>query len=83
MIITKVEIDMNDDKLTKPKLIGTATITIDYGFKVKDIEINEGNKGIYLIFPRNKYLNSIAYPITNDCRQYILDCILNELDKVK
>ena len=79
MIITKVEIKKNNDKITKPKLIGLATIILDYGFAIHDIEIKEGNKGIYLIFPTNKYNNSIAYPITNDCRQYILDCILNEL----
>ena len=79
MIITKVEIEKNDDKLTKPKLEGLVTVIFDYGFAVHDIEIRTGNKGIYLVFPVNKYGSSEAYPITNDCRQYILDCILNEL----
>jgi len=79
MIITKVEIEKNDDKLTKPKLIGIATVVFDYGFAVHDIEIKEGNKGTYLVFPVNKYGNSEVYPITNEFRQYILDCILNKL----
>lgn len=79
MTITRVIIEKNED-ITKPKLLATATIHIDYGFAVNDIKLMTGAKGEYLIFPTDKVGRFVAYPIKNESREYILDVVLDEFN---
>lgn len=53
MKITNLEISKNN--LTDKKMLGVATIVFDYDFKVKNIEVMDGSKGIYFRCPRNKF----------------------------
>ena len=68
-----------EEELNKNKnLIGTADITIDGSFVVHDIKLLSGEKGEYVIFPKNKYERDIAFPIKNETRLDILNSILNK-----
>lgn len=79
-IIKYTEDDRKSNNLDN-KLLGIASITLDFDFIVHDINIMDGDKGKYLIFPTkgpNKY---VAYPIKEETRQYILNSILDEYYK--
>lgn len=77
MIITNIEISKNN--LTDKKMLGIATIVFDYDFKIKNIEVMKGAKGIYFRCPRNKDRKNIFYPITEEMRLYMLQEIEEKL----
>lgn len=70
MKITDVEISKNN--LTDKKMLGVATIVFDYDFKVKNIEVMDGSKGIYFRCPRNIFGKYLFYPVTEEMRLYML-----------
>ena len=72
MKITNVESEtLNDVEKNDIKLKGKYTIVFDDNFAVHNIELREGKKGDYLIFPHNKYDDFLAYPISNTIREEI------------
>lgn len=85
MNITRVDIDRiseeeRQEKRISDKVLGYATIVLDYCFAVHDIKVMSGEKGPYLIFPADKVGKFIAYPIKEEVRQYILDSIIKEIN---
>ena len=77
MKITNIEISKNN--LTDKKMLGKATIVFDYDFKVKEVEVMNGTKGIYFRCPRNKYGKYLFYPINEEMRLYMLQEIEEKL----
>ena len=77
MKITNIEISKNN--LTDKKMLGIATIVFDYDFKIEDIEVMDGAKGIYFRCPRNKYGKNLFYPVNEEMRLYMLQEIEEKL----
>ena len=81
MNITKLELSRENPNHIK-RLLGIADITFDYEFTVHDIKILDGNKGPYLEFPKSKVGRFITYPRTENMRQYILNSLLDALNRI-
>ena len=78
MNITKIEIDRN---VEGKNLIGIVNIIINNQFKLEDIKLMKGNKGMYLLFPQNSFYKCIYYPTKEEIRQKILEKILKQYNK--
>lgn len=77
MKITNIEISKNN--LTDKKMLGIATIVFDYDFKIKNIEVMKGAKGIYFRCPRNIFGKYLFYPVNEEMRLYMLQEIEEKL----
>lgn len=79
MEITKIYIQLNDNIETET-FLGTASITFNDAFCVKEIGIyrNTHTNEIYTKFPVNFKFKTIAYPIKEDFRQYIENEIISK-----
>lgn len=87
MKITRININRLSDeerqeKRISDKVLGYATIVLNYGFAVHDIKVMSGEKGPYLIFPLDKAGKYIANPMNEETRQYILKEIMQEIGEV-
>lgn len=66
------------------KLKAFAAITIDSEFVIKGLKVINGNNGLFVAMPNEKGADGqyydTAFPITADCRQYIVEKILEEYE---
>ena len=81
MKITSVRVyKRNDDT----KLKGIATVEIDDCFKIRDIRIIEGEKGLFLAMPNRKNAQgNVAHPLNSETRAMFEDAIFEEYNKVE
>lgn len=65
-----------------PTLKATASITIDKMIVIKGIRVIEGANGLFISMPNKKMKDGtykdIAFPITKEARQKIVDAIMKE-----
>ena len=75
------------NKINRGSFLGYASILIDKSIIINGIALFEGQKGRYIRMPLNlnfkKTKRNIAYPITNDAREKILDAISKKYDEEK
>ena len=81
MTITKVDILIYNDEIRKEKglnnnVLADATIILDYNFAVHNIQLLTGEKGPYILFPKDKVGKGIIYPINNETRELVLDTLM-------
>lgn len=73
------------ESVTAPTIKGVASITIDSCIVISEIKIIDGKNGLFVAFPNRKLSNGeykdIAFPITKEARQQIVDAILEEYNK--
>lgn len=85
MLITKVQIKLSDEKDKRTyggNCEAIVSIVFDCNFIIKNIRLMKGLKGEYLVFPTTKTGMSIAYPIKEEYRQYILNEVLKEMEGI-
>lgn len=80
------EVQMNKVKNSESSLKAFANITIDDEFVVKGFKVVEGKKGTFVSCPCTKdddgnYYDD-AFPITQECREYLEEVILNKYMKM-
>lgn len=80
--ITKVDVyNFNDEDRNKLGLNGNvlarASIMLGFDFAVHNILLLTGEKGYYLLFPKDKVGKGVAYPINNDIREEILNLVVS------
>lgn len=67
------------------KLKAMASIVIDGAFVVRDIRVLESEKGLFVAMPSRKGASGeyydIAYPITAEAREAIVNRVLTEFQK--
>ena len=68
-----------------PTIKGVASVTIDGCIVISEIKILDGKNGLFIAFPNRKMPNGeykdIAFPITKEARQQIVDAIFAEYNK--
>lgn len=73
------------ESATAPTIKGIASVTIDSCVVISEIKIVDGKNGLFIAFPNRKMPNGeykdIAFPITKEARQQIVDAILAEYNK--
>lgn len=85
MQVTKVNIVKPTEKERRHygmNCLGIVSIIFDCDLMVKDIKLMDGQKGEYLVFPITKNRTSIAFPIKEEYRKYILEEILKEMRNI-
>lgn len=85
MIITRVDIFKYDDEARKErglneKALAEASITLEYDFTIHDIQLLTGEKGYYILFPKDKVGKGIAYPINDKARILVLNTIIDSYE---
>ncbi len=83
MILSKIKMNKyNNDYIEKNHLgknfLADIDIIIDYDIIINDIKLMDGIKGKYLKFPVDDKGRSVAYPIKEEARQFILDEVLKK-----
>ena len=72
-------------KINNGKFLGYASLLLDNCLIIDGIELYDGEKGRYIIMPKNHKLKrakrNIAYPITESARNQILDAISTKYDE--
>lgn len=67
--------------------LAVASITLDNEFVVHDINVIDGDKGLFISMPSRRMPNGeyrdIAHPITAETRQKIQDAILNAYEEAE
>lgn len=84
MTITKIDIHLFneiEDKNQEKNLLALVDIDLDYNYRIHDIKLMSGNKGEYIVFPTNQHEKYVAYPISNDFREYILSNIVSKFNE--
>lgn len=81
MNITKIDLCVLDDNMREElKLnrhtLAIASIVFEYDIAIHKILLCNGEGGPYLLFPKDKVGKGIVYPINNETRQNILECLL-------
>ncbi len=75
--------DVTFNHYEKGKLLGFADIVFEKSFVVKGIRLWEGDKGLNIGMPSQKKDDEwfdIAYPITKELREDILDAVVDEYE---
>lgn len=86
MTITKLELTKYDDKTREAKklnqkVLAEASITLEHDFKMNKIQLLTGEKGYYILFPKDKVGKGIVYPINNEARVLFLNAIVQAYEK--
>ena len=72
-------------KINNGKFLGYASILLDSCFIVDGIELYEGEKGRYILMPKNhkikKFRKNTVYPINETARNQILEAVSNKYDE--
>lgn len=81
MIITKVDILIYDNEMRKEKglnlnVLADASITLDHDFTIHNVQLLTGEKGPYILFPKDRVGKGIVYPINNETRELVLNTLL-------
>lgn len=81
MTITKLKLTKFDDKIREArklneKVLAEASITLDYDFAIHNVQLLTGEKGYYILFPKDKVGKGIIYPINNEARILFLNAIV-------
>lgn len=67
--------------------LAVASITLDNEFVVHDINVIDGDKGLFISMPSRRMPNGeyrdIAHPITAEARQKIQDAVLNAYEEAE
>ena len=67
--------------------LAVASITLDNEFVVHDINVINGDKGLFISMPSRRMPNGeyrdIAHPITAEARQKIQDAVLNAYEEAE
>lgn len=67
--------------------LAVASITLDNEFVVHDINVIDGDKGLFISMPSRRMPNGeyrdIAHPITAETRQKIQDAVLNAYEEAE
>lgn len=82
MTITRLDILIYDDKTRKEKglnenVLADASITLDHDFAIHNVQLLTGEKGPYVLFPKDKVGKGIIYPINNETREMVLNTLLD------
>ncbi len=84
MKITNVRIKRINDRSSRSRVKGIASVTFDDQFVVHNIKIVEGRDKLFISMPSRKVGNEskdIAHPITTDFRRELEESILKEFEK--
>lgn len=81
MTITRVEIYIYDNKTRKEKglnenVLADASLTLDHDFAIHNVQLLTGEKGPYILFPKDRVGKGIVYPINNETRELVLNTLL-------
>lgn len=67
--------------------LAVASVTLDNEFVVHDINVIDGDKGLFISMPSRRMPNGeyrdIAHPITAETRQKIQDAVLNAYEEAE
>lgn len=67
--------------------LAVASVTLDNEFVVHDINVIDGDKGLFISMPSRRMPNGeyrdIAHPITAEARQKIQDAVLNAYEEAE
>ena len=67
--------------------LAVASITLDNEFVVHDINVIDGDRGLFISMPSRRMPNGeyrdIAHPITAEARQRIQDAVLNAYEEAE
>ena len=67
--------------------LAVASITLDNEFVVHDINVIDGDRGLFISMPSRRMPNGeyrdIAHPITAEARQKIQDAVLNAYEEAE
>lgn len=82
MTITRVDIYIYDNETRKEKglnenVLAEASLTLDHDFAIHNIQLLTGEKGPYVLFPKDKIGKGVVYPINNETRELVLDTLLS------
>ena len=82
MTITRVDILIYDEEIRRKRglnenALADVAITLDHDFAIHNIQLLTGEKGPYILFPKDKVGKGIAYPINNETREMILNTVLD------
>ena len=81
MTITRVEIYIYNNKTRKEKglnenVLADASLTLDHDFAIHNVQLLTGEKGPYILFPKDRVGKGIVYPINNETRELVLNTLL-------
>ena len=81
MTITRVDILIYNDELRKEKglnenVLAEASLTLNHDFAIHNIQLLTGEKGPYILFPKDRVGKGIVYPINNETRELVLNTLL-------
>lgn len=86
MTITRVEIYIYDNKTRKEKglnenVLADASLTLDHDFAIHNVQLLTGEKGPYILFPKDRVGKGIVYPINNETRELVLNTLLEAYER--
>lgn len=81
MTITRVDILIYDEETRKERglnsnVLADASLTLDHDFAIHNVQLLTGEKGPYVLFPKDKVGKGIVYPINNETRELVLNTLL-------
>lgn len=83
MTVTAVWIKAFEIKTDLGKVVGKATILLNDQFEVHDIQIVEGDDGLFVAFPLDTSYDGpgfrwVCSPVSIQLNEHIKECVLNE-----
>lgn len=81
MTITRVDIYIYDDETRKERglnenVLADASLTLDHDFAIHNVQLLTGEKGPYVLFPKDRVGKGVVYPINNETRELVLNTLL-------
>ena len=81
MTITRVDIYIYDDETRKERglnenVLADASLTLDHDFAIHNVQLLTGEKGPYVLFPKDRAGKGVVYPINNETRELVLNTLL-------